>query len=185
MVEFGIDGQVTLAGVFIAGLGRTVPFGAATINGVVYPVLALPSGQSISATISGTVPISGTVNVQGTLLATILGTVLVAGTVGIAGSVQAIVAGGTIVREPVSYNFSGVTGVIKATPGILYGINASGPSGLVSEGGTVVVYDSTGTITVIPVPAGGYVTAPFGPGVNFNALTATILGGVDVTTIFK
>ncbi len=84
-----------------------------------------------------------------------------------------------------SYVFTSVSATIKASPGILYLINASGESGLTAGPGTLLVLDSTSTIAVIPVAAGGFVTAPFGPGVSFGTLIGSIIGSVDATFVIR
>ena len=153
---------------------------ATVLPGVVVPVSGTLSVGSVTAIVS-----IGTVQVVGTLDA-LLGTVnaaIVGGTVNVQGTVT--VGGGTVQSQPASYAFTDVSATIKGSAGVLYQINASGESGLVAGPGTLLAMDGAATLAVLPVAAGGFVSAPFGPGVGFGTLIASIIGDVDATFVFR
>ena len=144
--------------------------------------------------ILGTVNVSGTVPVStilspvsiGTVLSPVpVGTILAPVSIGtVLSPVGVEVVGGTVQSLASSYAFTNVSAVVKGSPGVLYQVNAAGESGLVAGAGTLLVLDSAATVLVVPVAAGGFVSAPFGPGVNFGSLIASILGSVDATFVF-
>ncbi|MBF6555576.1 MAG: hypothetical protein IVW52_05290 [Acidimicrobiales bacterium] len=71
-------------------------------------------------------------------------------------------------------------------PGTTVGIHsAAGGTGLVAGPGTLLVMDGSGTVVVMPVAPGGFVTASFLPGAGFGTLIASIIGTVDATFVFR
>ena len=88
----------------------------------------------------------------------------------------------TVTQQAVSYAFV-QTGIatIKATAGTLYQAVMSGAT----TAGTVVLLNSTATIAVIVMVANDTRQAPFGPGVAFGTLIATVVGTVNLTVVYQ
>jgi hypothetical protein len=106
--------------------------------------------------------------------------------VGTVGTIQSPVAVvGTVQSQSGSYVFTSVSATIKGSPGVLYQVNVSGESGLVSGPGTLLILDGTATVGVVPVAAGGFVSAPFTPGVGFGTLIGSVIGSVDATFVIR
>jgi hypothetical protein len=198
-VVMPVSGTVTTT-----SAGGTITIGTIAAVGTILSPLALGTVLSpvpIAGTISvGTVTAVvdiGTVNVVGTLDA-LLGTINanVSGTVSVGSILSPLSIGtvlspvpttilsGTISFLPANYVFTNVSAVIKGTPGTLWQINAAGESGLVAGAGTLLVLDAAATVLVMPLAAGGFQSAPFGPnGVNFGSLIASVIGNVDATFV--
>lgn len=162
----------------LAGSRIIVPVEVASLDASA----GIPSVGTIGTLLSGHINTdTGTIGtiISGAITATILsGQLANVGTIG-------TILSGQVTLQPASYVFTNVTATIKGSSGILYQINAAGESGLVAGPGTLLVLDSTATVTVIPVAAGGYVPAPFRPGVTFGTLIASIIGSVDATFVIK
>ncbi|MBF6555574.1 MAG: hypothetical protein IVW52_05280 [Acidimicrobiales bacterium] len=180
-VVMPVSGTVTTAGSGTVVVGTILNAPLVTVQGTV-----VSQGTISVGTVTAVVQI-GTVNVVGTLDA-VLGTVSVAvvsGTVQIVGTLPTTVLGGTIQSQPASYLFTSVSATVKGSPGVLYQVNAAGESGLVAGPGTLLVLDGVATVLVVPVAAGGFQSAPFGPGVGFGTLIGSIVGSVDATFVFR
>lgn len=156
MVEYNVSG-----GVVFAGSRILMPVAVATV---------LPSGLT---------------QYIGTI-ATILSPVAVSATVVASISMGTIaVSGGTIQSQPALYAFRSASGTIKASAGVLYSVLVAGETGIVgASGGTLLVLDAAGTIAVVPVASGGFQPAPFGPGVSFSSLFASLMGSIDATFVY-
>ena len=169
------------------------------LNAPLVTVTGTVTSVSSGTTIVGTILNAPLVSVEGNITASIsnnpsLGTILNAPLVTIQGSLATVSQIGTILHAPLitvtgtiqnqsaSYGFTNVSSVIKSSPGILYGINVSGES---LTAGTLLVMDSTATLVVIPVAAGGFESAPFAPGVGFGTLIASVIGAADATFIYR
>ena len=161
-----------------------------TLDSVFYMGTVAQVGTLLNAPL---VTVQGTVLAQGTLtVGTVLSPVVVVGTVQTQATIVAlgtilspIAVVGTVQSQAASYVFTNVSSVVKGTPGVLYMVNAAGETGLVAGAGTLLVLDVSATVTVVPVAAGGYVSAPFGPGVTFSSLIASIIGDVDATFVVR
>jgi hypothetical protein len=214
LTEFSITGYEILAGtrilipVDVASIqpGISIPVtGTVSVGSVnviidVATVNAVVDVATIGAIASpvtiGTIQSAPLVTVGGTLSASIeypvaIATIDNAPLVTVQGAVAAslsspvTVAGGTIESLAAGYVFTSVSATIKGSPGILYQINVAGESGLVSGPGTLLVLDSTATLAVVPVAAGGFEPVPFGPGVNFGTLIGSIIGSIDATFVVR
>ena len=88
----------------------------------------------------------------------------------------------TVTQQAVSYAFV-QTGIatIKATAGTLYQAVMAG----VATAGTVILLNSVATIAVIVMVANDTRQAPFGPGVAFGTLIATVVGTVNLTVVYQ
>jgi hypothetical protein len=159
MTEFMIEGDINIAASRVL-----VPVAVATI----LPNVVMPVSGTVTTTSSGGTITIGTIAAVGTILSPVPTTIL----------------SGTISFLPANYVFTNVSAVIKGTPGTLWQINAAGESGLVAGAGTLLVLDAAATVLVMPLAAGGFQSAPFGPnGVNFGSLIASVIGNVDATFV--
>jgi hypothetical protein len=189
LTEFSITGYEILAGTRIL-----IPVDVASIQpGISIPVTGTVSVGSVNVIIDvATVNAVVDVATIGAIASPVtIGTIQSAPLVTVQGAVAAslsspvTVAGGTIESLAAGYVFTSVSATIKGSPGILYQINVAGESGLVSGPGTLLVLDSTATLAVVPVAAGGFEPVPFGPGVNFGTLIGSIIGSIDATFVVR
>ena len=186
MTEFSISGYEILAGTRIL-----IPVDIASIQpGIAIPVTGTVNVGSIVAVID-VATINAVVDVATINSVESLGTIENSPLVTVQGAVSAsltspvTVAGGTVEALPAQYAFTSVSATIKGSPGVLYNIAAAGESGLVAGAGTLLVLDSTSTIVVVPVAAGGVQSVPFYPGVGFGTLIGSIIGNVDATFVYR
>ena len=140
------------------------------ITGSIATVSVSVTSGTIVATVSGTATVSVS-NFPATqdVTVTSIATVSIAGTP-------------TVTQQAVSYAFV-QTGIatIKATAGTLYQAVMAG----VATAGTVILLNSTATIAVIVMVANDTRQAPFGPGVAFGTLIATVVGTVNLTVVYQ
>lgn len=136
--------------------------------------------------------IEGDVNLAGSriIVPVALATILAGAVVTVTGTVTATAGGsgslgGTVVQAAAQYAFTNTSAVIKSSPGTLYQVLLAGASGTVAGAGTLLVLDGSATVAVLPVAAGGFQSAPFGPGVGFGTLIASLIGSGDATFVFR
>lgn len=80
---------------------------------------------------------------------------------------------GTVAPQPGTSYYLTASGPVKSSAGVLYAANVAG---LGTQGGTLLLLNGAATIAIVPVPAGGFVSASFGPGVAFTVLGGSIVG---------